>query len=352
MRNSAYNHARNNTQLNHGPNCRCSYCRKNKADSVMEFELDFLEEGLNSSNDFFELELSGLAITSAVAYNRKKAKSIGWYNHFDDIVALVLKLNFSPNEEIFAQKVADWQSKNGLDDDGKIGPSTWNKMKLVLRISNRPLTTWVTGIDVSKWQGKVDWKKVAAAGHKFAFIKATEGVGFVDPRFHENWKACQAAGMIRGAYHFARVSRPIDMDAVAEAEHFSTTVGKLGPGDLPLVLDIEWDKRAKGIKPKEIVRWCGNFLETVHRLSKKKPIVYTGRNFWRWKLAKTQALSSYVLWQVYYSSKAKAPLSIDGWPATFWQWSHKRPVSGVKTKKVDENRFLGTHARLKKFAGL
>ncbi len=107
-----------NDETDHEYDCRYNMCRE-------------AEE-----NEFFELELSGLALASAVEYNKKKAKSVGWYNCFDEIVASVLKLNHSPNEETFAQEVADWQSKNNLNDDGKIGPSTWNKMKRVLGLSS------------------------------------------------------------------------------------------------------------------------------------------------------------------------------------------------------------------------
>jgi lysozyme len=60
----------------------------------------------------------------------------------------------------------------------------------------------VQGIDVSRWQGKIDWASVAAAGKQFAFIKATEGGDHIDPRFLENWHGAKQAGLVRGAYHF------------------------------------------------------------------------------------------------------------------------------------------------------
>src|SRR5262249_22791906 len=63
------------------------------------------------------------------------------------------------------------------------------------------------GIDVSNYQGKIDWQAVKKSGVVFAFAKATEGVDFVDKSFAANFKAMKAAGIIRGAYHFARPGR-------------------------------------------------------------------------------------------------------------------------------------------------
>lgn len=86
-------------------------------------------------SEWFEEELTASALTRAVNYNRNRAKSIGWYDHYDAIVGNMLKLNYSPNEEAFAQALAEWQGKNGLDDDGKLGPDTWKKMRVVLGVS-------------------------------------------------------------------------------------------------------------------------------------------------------------------------------------------------------------------------
>jgi lysozyme len=59
----------------------------------------------------------------------------------------------------------------------------------------------VQGIDVSNWQGDIDWNKVRAAGTQFAFIKATEGGDYLDPKFAQNWQAAKSVGIPRGAYH-------------------------------------------------------------------------------------------------------------------------------------------------------
>jgi len=94
----------------------------------------------------------------------------------------------------------------------------------------------IRGIDVSGWQGTVDWGAVRRSGRLFAFAKATEGATFVDDTFARNRQGMAASGLtLRGFYHFARPDRNTP---AAEASHFLRTVGPLGPGEVP-VLDLE-----------------------------------------------------------------------------------------------------------------
>lgn len=212
----------------------------------------------------------------------------------------------------------------------------------------------INGIDVAKHQGAINWTDVAKSGVTFAIIKCSEGVGYVDPRFKQNWNGARSAGLIVGAYHFARVSKSqaqtIDQDAAEEARWFAQSVGPLTAGCLPLALDIEWDKRADGIKPAEIVRWCEVFCKTIEQLTGRVPLIYTGYNFWQWKLAKTLTLSRCTLWQVLYSTKTKISKPIPEWPAKFWQHSHTMKIAGI-VGDVDGNRFLGSLDELRKLAG-
>src|SRR5918996_6642155 len=94
--------------------------------------------------------------------------------------------------------------------------------------------TYLTGIDVSHFQGEVDWQAVAGAGVRFAFIKATEGVADIDPCFRQNWQDSRAAGLLRGAYHFLHPN----LDAGQQAAHFLSVV-RLDDDALPPALDIE-----------------------------------------------------------------------------------------------------------------
>src|SRR5919106_1214014 len=106
----------------------------------------------------------------------------------------------------------------------------------------------IHGIDVSKWQGKIDWASVRAAGTQFAFIKATEGGDHVDERFLENWHGAQQAGIPRGAYHFVYWCRP----AHEQAAWFKRNVPQ-DPDALPPVLDVEWNGQSVNC-PKKVPR--------------------------------------------------------------------------------------------------
>lgn len=87
------------------------------------------------------------------------------------------------------------------------------------------MTTLLTGIDVSAYQPHIDWRAVAAGGDSFAFVKATEGASYVSPTFREQRDGAKAAGLLVGAYHFARWERD---DPEAQAEHFARTIGTCG----------------------------------------------------------------------------------------------------------------------------
>src|SRR3954463_7778594 len=90
------------------------------------------------------------------------------------------------------------------------------------------------GIDVSHFQGRVDWSAVEGDGVGFAFVKATEGSTFVDPAFRRNWSALGETRILRGAYHRFRTGR----HARAQPEHF-LAVFRISGADLPPVLDVE-----------------------------------------------------------------------------------------------------------------
>ncbi len=105
----------------------------------------------------------------------------------------------------------------------------------VARAQARP----IQGIDVSKFQGKIDWASVRSGGTRFAFIKATEGGNLVDERFVENWDGAKQAGVSRGAYHFMFWCRPAD----EQAAWFKRTVPN-DPDALPPVLDLEWNAQS------------------------------------------------------------------------------------------------------------
>jgi len=209
------------------------------------------------------------------------------------------------------------------------------------------------GVDVSYYQSVIKWNLVKQAGYDFAFVKATEGVGYEDPKFRTNWDGAQEAGLYTGAYHFARVSKSptIYDDAKKEADWFVKTMGDL-TGRLPPVLDIEWDKKAdKVVSAAEVIVWCATFLQHISMRTLRVPMIYTGPSFFRYRLLSTTSLNIYPLWEANYTT-APQPKKMAAWPSwTFWQHSSTTKVPGINGN-VDANRFNGTYEQLQKLAGV
>lgn len=193
------------------------------------------------------------------------------------------------------------------------------------------------GIDVSHWQGAIDWSAVRADGVEFAFVKATEGGDYTDPRFAANWAGARQAGVVRGAYHFYRPQT----DAMAQAAHFLRTV-TLAPGDLPPVLDVEvTDGRSADAIGAGVRTW----LQEVERVTGRRPILYTRASFWTAQMG--SGLGGYPLWVAHYGvASPRIPAGWSGW--TFWQHSDAGRVDGI-SGGVDLNWFNGGRAELEAF---
>jgi lysozyme len=188
------------------------------------------------------------------------------------------------------------------------------------------------GVDVASYQGYPDWGAVAAAGCAFAFTKVTEDTGYANPTFPHNWAGIKAAGMMRGAYHFAR---PGNQDAVAEADFFLDVIdsaGGLEAGDL-LALDIE-----SGVG--DLGGWALEFLRRCEARCGFKPLCYTGAWFTTAHgFAGHPELAEYGLWVAAYQEQMPAPPA--PWElVAFWQHSSSGQVPGI-AGDVDLNVFNG-----------
>lgn len=208
------------------------------------------------------------------------------------------------------------------------------------------MTLQTRGIDASHYQGMVQWRSVAGSGMAFCFIKATQGIAFVDPYFQTNWSGSQAAGLLRGAYHFGQAST----DATAQAQFFYDTVradATLGPQDLPPVLDLE---TLDGQSPEDTLQWTLQFLARTDALFGRQTVLYTDAGFWQQlcALPGCEVLASRPLWLAAYSATPRIPLPWNAW--TFWQYSDGTsnggtPVPGV-TGPVDQDWFAGSVTQL------
>lgn len=133
----------------------------------------------------------------------------------------------------------------------------------------------VRGVDVSHHQGPIDWRQVSDDGVVFAYIKASEGATFNDPRFSRNWFAADQAGILRGAYHFFSPCR----SGKVQAENFIRVV----PPDtnaLPAVIDAEQMRPCRD-RPSlpNLAAEITVFLDIVEKAFGKRPIIYTTRRF-------------------------------------------------------------------------
>lgn len=189
----------------------------------------------------------------------------------------------------------------------------------------------VIGIDVSEFQGAVDWEEIEILEEKypvqFVFIRATAGNDRIDRRFKENWNGAKENKIMRGAYHYYRPNE----NSIEQANLFIKTV-KLQKGDLPPVLDIErlpknqpLDSLKKGLK-----RW----LTKVEAHYQVRPIIYTGERYYSDFLK--EEFSEYLFWIAnynFYREKIE-----DDW--LFWQFTEKASLPGIK-HRVDVNIYNG-----------
>jgi lysozyme len=195
----------------------------------------------------------------------------------------------------------------------------------------------VHGVDVSHWQGEIDWATLRQRGANFAFIKATEGGLHLDPRFKENWDGAAAAGIKRGAYHFYFWCRP----AREQAEWFIRNVPRVANA-LPPVLDVEWTNSRKCPRrpsPATVVSEMKIFLEMLERHYGQRPIIYVTVDFYRDNLR--GQLKDYPFWL---RSVAAHPEKVyPGRDWVFWQYSGTGLSKGVR-EKIDLNVFNGSKA--------
>ena len=188
------------------------------------------------------------------------------------------------------------------------------------------------GPDVSNWQhpsgASINWTLVKAAGHSFAFVKATEDTTYTNSYFAADWKAIAAAGMDRGPYHFARPGST--SSAAAQAAYFASVVGNMGhPGDLPPVLDLE---DTGGLSPANLIAWTQSFLSTTQSLTNRVPMIYASPNFWRTYMNNSTAFTAYPLWIAQWTSATTPSFPLPGgWTSwTFWQYTDAGTVPGIQ----------------------
>jgi lysozyme len=204
-----------------------------------------------------------------------------------------------------------------------------------------PACSKVPGIDVSKYQGAIRWPAVQQAGVRFVFVRVSDGIDVLDERFAENWAGARAAGLLRGAYQYFRPS----VDALAQARLFMNTVGRLRPGDLPPVLDVE---TLDDLSAKTVVAAIRTWLDHVAKHSGRTPILYTNTS--TWTALGAPDLGARPLWIAKWGNDCPAPLpGFTQWH--FWQQSSTGKLPGIDGA-VDLDWYSGTIEELGQLAGV
>ncbi len=224
---------------------------------------------------------------------------------------------------------------------------------------------YTPGIDVSKYQATIDWKRVAATGCKFVFVRTGDGRS-EDTTAVRNLHGAQSAGLLVGAYHYFRADR----DGVFQAALMERVVHNAGVTlDLPPCLDLESgaskdlpggvdDVPGEDLPLELVADEAIEMLKELERRFRMRPIVYSGvaMHWWYSQARPAQAarFSPFPLWLPSYSKRAMMPVNRAGeglpWKQwTFWQWTGSGVVDGVPTK-VDVNRYHGTEEELRAFA--
>jgi lysozyme len=197
----------------------------------------------------------------------------------------------------------------------------------------------ITGIDVSHWQGTIDWDEVLASGDvRFAFIKATEGATYQDPSYPRNRSEAGRVSIPCGGYHYFRATSEVQ----AQVENFLKVTGEPRPGELPPVLDVEepaqWTGKSRDELTVRVLEWCS----LVEKAQGVRSLIYLSPSFAETMLdSHSQELASHRLWIAHWTDQQPTvPKPWTDW--TFWQYSSKGKITGITENVVDLDRFFGS----------
>ena len=199
---------------------------------------------------------------------------------------------------------------------------------------------FLEGVDVSRWQGAIDFAALQAAGKRFVIAKATEGIGFTDPMYWTNRFGATSAGLAVTAYHFARPDlNPANPQA--EADWFVDSMG-LVPGMLLPALDLEV---AGTLGTTDLQVWVQTWLDRVYARTGARPMIYASPAFWKKYLGDTTAFADQgysILWVAHWSVAGPTIFANNwsnrGW--AFWQYSNCGSVPGI-AGCIDLDRYNG-----------
>lgn len=207
----------------------------------------------------------------------------------------------------------------------------------------------IIGLDVSAFQGTVDWASVAARGALFAYARASEQANIPDNTFNANYQGAKANGLFAGAYHRAR---PDASSGRAQADYFIDRAQYTRDGrSLPPMLDIEWPRSTwtglndcYNMTPAQLVAWIRDFTNQVEARTGQLATIYTNPNWWNPCTGNDTTFGSHPLYNSGYLPSPPPPPA--GWARwTFWQYDDEGIFPG------GQDVFDGDYAGLQRLAG-
>ena len=197
------------------------------------------------------------------------------------------------------------------------------------------------GHDVSQYQGNINFD-VFKNNTNFVIVKATEGNGYMDPRFRRNQSEARRVNLPLGYYHFARPD--LGNSPLTEADYFLTTIGQPKQGEI-FVLDYECPNQTPAH-----VDWCKKWLDRVYSKITVRPFIYLNQSQVQKFNWKPVVDANYALWIAAYTFDPNNNEFITGaWPiAAMQQWTDKQQVPGI-VGNVDGNVFFGDAVAFKKY---
>ncbi|WP_327289724.1 lysozyme [Streptomyces sp. NBC_01198] len=219
-------------------------------------------------------------------------------------------------------------------------PATGGHLTVTPNVAGTP------GLDVSGYQGNVNWSSVAANGGRFAYVKASESTSYVNPYFAQQYNGSYNAGLIRGAYHFAT---PDTSSGAAQADYFLAHGGGWSKDGktLPGMLDIEWNPYGAtcyGLSASSMVKWILAFSNEYHAKTTRWVTIYTATSWWSQCTGNAGDFSSTnpLALANYNGSPGTMPYH---WPVqTIWQFADSGVFPG------DQDAFNGDFSRVQALA--
>ena len=215
-------------------------------------------------------------------------------------------------------------------------PTPLHTEELVCMQPERPRSTHnagnLKGIDVSRYQGNIDWQRVARDKHAdYVYIKVSENASLIDPRYYDNVREARRANIPVGSYHFYSPSA----SPMVQLMNLKRAMPNLKHQDLVPMIDVEVRGRQNY---KTFIEGLKQFLLAVEREYGVRPIIYTGTNFFNKYLA--GRFDDYMFMVARYGDE---PPCLNGNPKlVIWQYSDCGRVSGIN-HHVDLSTFVDNY---------